>query len=334
MKEGFAVARKAASSWDSGAFFVGASFIPADEQTFKTGKRVAWEFRFATRAKCEAGRLRVVTVRISGDQREIASAKKTIDGYGITVGGEVETDPPLPPAVDEDFMDAARVLRTCEKHGATKAMDHQQLDIATLAGGPVWIARIGGERVLLDGKTGTLLYRGKEEGSREALDHFSKTTSFKAAEETLRKELAKWGKEATADMKFTAMEGSALSAESFAKGATFEASAWEFILPKPEPRWFRMEVVNGKCRFATKRLTSTDDPSRFVDPKELKPVDGDALRKALIDHVKLKEWRAAGKGGLAWKVLDAKTLQMTFSSADAKRADLVLRYDVVKATLE
>jgi hypothetical protein len=334
MKEGFAVARKAATSWESGAFFVGSSFMPADEKTFKTGKRTAWEFRFATRAKCEAGRLRVVTIRISGDPREIASAKKTIDGYGITVGGEVETDPPLPQAVDEDFMDADRVLRTCEKHGATKSMDHQQLDVTTLGGGPVWIARIAGERVLLHGKTGTLIYRGKDDGAREALDHFSKTTSFKAAEEALRKELAKWGKEAAADLKFTAMEGAALSAESFAKGAAFESSAWEFILPKPEPRWFRVEVINGKCHFSTKRLTSLDDPGRFTDPKELKPVDSEPLRKALADHAKLKEWLAAGKGALAWKVLDAKTLQLVFSSSDGKRADLTLRYDLEKAVIE
>ncbi len=327
IKAGLTVAKKAANSWDSGAFYTGSSFTPASETMFKTGKRLAWEFGFATRSKCPAGRYRVMHVIVSADDRDIKLAKKLVDGYAVTVGGEADRDPPLPAMVDEDFMDAERVLRAGEKYGGEKLLDFKQLDIASLGGGTVWILRIQDYRVVLNARTGAFIYKGKNDGAPESLEHFSKKLGLKETEELLRKEVQKWGKEKPGEIQITSIEARALSAEGFAKTGQFDWSVWEFVVPKPEVVWFRVEVANGRVLWPTARITSLDDQKRFENVVELKPPDGEKLRKAIEPNEKLKAWLEAGKGTVKLRVVDAQQVAMTFMPADTKRDELVLRYE-------
>ena len=332
IKEGLTVAKKAASSWDSAAFYTGSAFTPSSETTFKTGKRLAWEFGFATRTKCPAGRLRIMTVTVSADERDIKNARKVVDGYAVTVGGEADRDPPLPPMIDEDFMDAERALRAGEKYGASKLMDFKQLDVASLGGGTVWVLRILDYRVLLNARTGAFIYKGKEDGAAEALEHFSKKLALKETEELIRKEIQKWGKE-SGTVQVTAIEGGALSAENFVKAAQVDWSSWGIIVEKPEIRWFHVEVMNGRVLWPTAKMTSADDPKRFEKIVELKPPDGEKLRKALEPNEKLKAWLDAGKGSVKVLVVDATQIAVTFVAAE-RRDDLTLRYEPETGKIE
>jgi hypothetical protein len=98
------------------------------------------------------------------------------------------------------------------------------------------------------------------------------------------------------------------------------------ILPKPEPRWVRLEVINGRVTWPTPRITPQDDAGRFKEPVALRTPEWEKFKPAFAANAKAKAWIEAGKGTFAWKVIDSKQMTMTLVPEDPKREELTLRY--------
>jgi hypothetical protein len=120
------------------------------------------------------------------------------------------------------------------------------------------------------------------------------------------------------------------------KGPGAEHAVFDIIVEKPEPRWFTVEVANGRVYWTKSKITPADDVARFEKAKDLalKSFDPEKLKAALAAHAKLKTWLEGGKGTVAFKFVAEARLQLTFGPPEVKREELTLTYDLEKGALE